>query len=178
MWFQTPFLFFSQWITTYMGQCNSCFPVFSCIPKNFISSSLSSFSHPQSDGMKQEGTFDECTNIFYLEMWIRGIFIETWKGVGNGGNESDFFWESSLLLTILARNQWFVHRKWDFYTDMLLHFYLLFYVNFYAQISYFTFLFTRDYFSNLPARTALWTKAGTIKREGERRRNQLLFFHN
>ena len=50
------------------GNCNSCFPIFSCIPKNFKSISLSSFSHPQSEDMQQEGNFDECTNILYLGM--------------------------------------------------------------------------------------------------------------
>lgn len=154
---------------------NSCFPIFSYIPKNFISISLSSFSHPQSDGMKQEGIFDECTNILYLGVSIRGIFIESWKGIRNGGKESDFFWESSLLLIMSLHQIWFVHKR-GFYTHILLYFHLLSKPTYIIIISCFTFPFTRSCFSNLPTRTALWMKMKSTRLKKKRGGISCYFF--
>lgn len=83
---------------------------------------LSSLSHHQTEGMKQEGNVDEYANILHLALYKRNIFTEK-KWVANGGNGSNFFKGSSLLLILARCGGYSSHQNYllSFLLRFLLH---------------------------------------------------------
>lgn len=89
---------------------------------------LSSLSHHQTEGMKQEGNFDDNVNILHLALYMRNIFTEKKKRVTNSGSGNNFFKGSSLLLILAESDGYSSHQNYllSFFLKFLLHIFIYF----------------------------------------------------